>query len=147
MHHLGPFCKIVDHDYNIPMPPGRGGVTCHEIYALFGKWPNSYYWLQRCRWYFGFAIKDLIGMATSYCGYAIFEHCWPEVSCLQNLLCHQIDAPHTRLNENYSWLFRPPHAWGTSAELYRYHDGKECHRRSRSLLLGIEYIDVWSMRY
>jgi hypothetical protein len=36
-HRLGPFGKIVNCDYNIPMPPGRGGVTCHEINAPFGE--------------------------------------------------------------------------------------------------------------
>jgi len=44
-HRLGPFGKIVDCDYYVPMPPGQGGVTCHEIDAPFGERPNSNYWL------------------------------------------------------------------------------------------------------
>ena len=42
-HRLGPFGKIVNSDYNIPMPPGRGGVTLHEIDAPLGEGPNNNY--------------------------------------------------------------------------------------------------------
>ena len=36
-HHLGPFCKIVNDNDDITMPPDRVRVTCHEINAPFGR--------------------------------------------------------------------------------------------------------------
>lgn len=85
-HHFSPFCKVINDDNNITMPPDQVRVTGHKINAPLCKGANGNDRVQKSRRRTHLALVDLTRMTGTDGKNAILENGWPKITSMKNLL-------------------------------------------------------------
>jgi hypothetical protein len=85
-HSFSPFGEVIDCDNNVFVSIARGGITSHEVDALFRKRTGIDDWMKKRRWFSGFVGVKLTLLALFHGVNAIMKHGRPKVTCSDNLL-------------------------------------------------------------